>query len=110
MKGRPVGYHGNWKSAARRARRVLKAAGVPLYRVVGRYSPYGGAQKVEPGANVSRLGCSDAISLHARSSASSYYSATIAQADRELFARALAALRADGLAFDDRGFLECEGD
>jgi hypothetical protein len=98
-------YPGSYQSALARSRRVLKVAGVPLAKKHGRYSPFGQTQTWEPGVRLSRVGLSSCISL---TSVLSTYSSSTDEERRALERRALELLRADGLPFDHRGWLECE--
>lgn len=92
------------RSALRRVRRLLIAHGYQLGRTVGRYHPIGGHDDVIPGPNVSRVGCSRKVSLH-------YFDP---KGSRGFTRRAewlpgvLEALRADGLPFDDVGWMTCD--
>lgn len=95
-------YDGEYTSALARCRRVLKKAGLPLYKCEGRYEPFGAEQKRTPGVWVGRVGVSSSIAIHA------WLGRYPAEgAVRELEARALTVLREAGLPFDDRGWLEC---
>ena len=97
-------YAGEHRSAIARAKRVLLAAGFSWSRTIGRYHPFANKQKTTPGVRVTRVGCSDTVALHA----SGGYSSEAARLQRRgEEARALEVLRAAGLPFDSRGWLEC---
>jgi len=99
-------YAGEFQSAIARAKRVLLAAGFAWSKTTGRYSAFGGTQKTTHGVRVTRLGCSDTVVLHVYDS--KYLSSDEARTRRiDLETRAIAALRAAGLPFDSRGWLEC---
>jgi hypothetical protein len=103
-------YRGSYTSALVRCRKVLAAAGVPLSKKSGRYSPFASTQKFTTGVTVHRLGVSDTVALHATVSNSRgepLHDARSSAEARALEARALAVLRDAGLQFDDRLFLEC---
>ncbi len=87
-------------SALRKVRKVLRQAGFPLGKVIGRYLPFGPAQKIVPGWNAHRVGASDTIALLYRSP--DYRS----KADK---GPVLDLLRANDMPFDDRGWLDCGG-
>lgn len=95
-------YWGEVPSALARCRKLLKAAGIPLYKIEGRYQYFGPAQKRTPGVQVHRVGCSSTIALHSWLGAHAKRDET-----RALEQRALAVLRAGGMQFDERGWLEC---
>ena len=95
-------YPGYVKSALARARKVLKAEGLPLFKSYGRYQPFCNPQRFDWGVKVTRVGCSKTIALHVRMGERS-----ISSDDRPVFERALVALRKAGLPFDDRGWLGC---
>ncbi len=103
----PLGpwYAGEFQSAIARAKKVLLAAGFQWSVSGGRYQPYGSTKITSYGVRVTRVGCSDSITLHVYDSNSTSDQARDAR--RNLRASALDALRAAGLPFDDRGFLEC---
>ncbi len=98
-------YAGEYTSAIARAKRVLLAAGFAWSRSTGQYHPFADTKITTAGVRVTRIGCSDTIAIHVYDSNSMGEAARLAR--RELNARALAALRAAGLPFDDRGWLEC---
>jgi hypothetical protein len=99
-------YAGEYKSAITRAKRVLVAAGFPWSKTTGRYSAFGSKQRTTAGVRVTRIGCSDTVALHVYDDHATYSDAARAKR-RDLETRALATLRAGGLPFDDRGWLEC---
>lgn len=98
-------YPGEYRSAIARAKRVLLAAGLPWSVTTGRYHPFANEQKTTNGVRVTRIGCSSTISLHVWGN--HYSNPESRAADRALMQKALEVLRADGLPFDDRGWLEC---
>lgn len=91
-------YAGEYKSAIVRAKRILLAAGFAWSKTTGRYPNH----VTTRGVRVTRVGCGDAISLHVHNG--TYGSR---EERRDIHKRAIAALRAGGLPFDDRGWLEC---
>lgn len=95
-------FQGEVASALARCRRTLKAAGFELSQKIGRYHPFESTQTLTHGVRVTRVGCSSTIALHG-------HLGRYAKSEdiRALEARALEALRAAGLPFDDRGWLEC---
>jgi hypothetical protein len=93
-------YAGNYRSAIARAKRILLAAGFDWSVTTGRYRAFGGpSQRTSAGVRVQRIGCSDSIAVHV-------YGAPRGD-NRPTEERAVAALRAGGLPFDARGWLEC---
>ena len=56
---------GHYKSGLVRMRRVLKAAGVPMGKLIGRYAPFGAQQDIVEGIRVRRVGCGTSVSVHA---------------------------------------------
>lgn len=92
-------YDGSVQSALRRVRRVLLRAGFPQSKIHGRYHAFGPAQAVTEGFTVSRVGCSDSISLHWRNQRHTPC--------HEEFAAILKAVRDDGLPFKDNGWMDC---
>jgi hypothetical protein len=97
-------YAGEFKSAIARAKRALVAAGLPWSVTTGRYSPYFNEQKTTRGLRVTRLGCSDTVTVNVWGD---YAIGAAGNERRDLLAKALEVLRAAGLPFDDRGWLEC---
>jgi hypothetical protein len=95
-------YEKEASSAMARAKRVLKKAEFTLSRVTGRYHPFNNQQRVSHGVRVSVVGCSDTIALTFHMPF--FNSAELA----EYKARVLACLRANGLPFDDRCWLNCK--
>ena len=87
-------YKGLYTSAIARAKRVLMAADIPWSTYTGRYPNH----SVSPGIKVARVGCSDKVCIHACGRV---------PGPRELERQAVEVLRAAGLPFDDRGWLEC---
>lgn len=94
-------YDGAVRSALARVRRELKAAGISLGRVEGRYHAFGPAQKIVPGWNVARVGMSSTVALH-------FLSRTHKKADEAPpLVEVVALLRTKGLPFDERGWMTC---
>jgi len=94
-------YPHSYTSALRRARRAMKAAGLPMGKIVGRYSPFGSSQTVIPGWYVSRLGCSETIALgcwEQKGTREERHAAKLA---------VIRLLRAAGLPFNAVGHLDC---
>lgn len=94
-----------WKSGIAKAKRILVNAGFPWSVTTGRYSPFGGTQKTTPGIRVTRIGCSESISVSA-------WGMTRRNRDASnwMEALAIATLRQAGMPFDDRGWLACGRD
>lgn len=102
-------YNGSYKSALVRARRVLGKAGFPLSRTTGRYTPYNNEQVTTDGVSVTRLGLSSTITLHVTTWASRHIETAAQREERKLvLALAIQTLREAGLAFDERGWLDCK--
>lgn len=99
-------YAGTWKSAIARAKKVLVAAGFPWSVTAGRYTPFFNRQTTTKGVRVTRVGCSDTVSM----SVWGYVHST-SEADREIVrwmqALAIQAMREAGLPVDDRGWIDC---
>lgn len=95
-------YAGEYQSAIARAKKVLLAAGFAWSTSTGRYHPFANTKVTTPGVRVTRIGCSDAVAVHAY--ASGYGER---ESRRWTEALAIATLRDAGLPFDDRGWLEC---
>lgn len=95
-------YPGQVSSALRRARKILADAGLPKGGTVGRYHPIGGHDKVLTGVKVSRVGCSASIAL------SWYGPLPEGETYKSVNAKAVEALRAGGMPFEDNGWLTCE--
>lgn len=101
---------GEYRSAIARAKKVLLAAGFEWSRTTGRYSPYGGSQHTTMGAKVTRAGCSDfvSVSVHVNTAYGRDFSPAAKRAAHFEYQRSvIEALRAGGMPFDDRGWLEC---
>lgn len=93
-------YAGNYRSAIARAKRILLAAGFEWSVTTGRYTGWGDPpQKTTAGVRVQRIGCSTSIAVRVHGAARGD--------NKPTEARAIEALRAGGLPFDDRGWLEC---
>ena len=94
------------RSAIARSKRVLLAAGFPWSVITGRYSAYGNTQKVTTGIHVWRVGVSKTVSVNWRGEifSTDFDSRTLR------VALAVSALRDAGLPYDDRGWLECDGE
>lgn len=101
-------YAGQYRSAIARAKRILLAAGFEWSRTIGRYSPFANTQRTTPGVTITRVGCSDTVAIHSHVDGWEHSEAARVAA-REMTQRAIAVLRAAGLPFDDRGWLECDG-
>ena len=99
-------YDGTYQSAIARAKRILLRSGFTWSVTTGRYAPYGNAQKTTKGIRVTRVGCSSTIAVDARG----YYTGFAHELaeGRELKKKAIETLRAEGMAFDDRGWLDCK--
>lgn len=95
-------YRGQVQSALKRARKILRSAGVPMSRKIGRYTPFCNTQTLTIGASVHQVGCSESIALH-------YHNGQYGDLGerRRLEHEARDILRAGGLPFDDRGWLLC---
>ena len=99
-------YLGEYRSAIARAKKLLIAAGLPWSTTTGRYTPFFNRQHTTYGLRITRVGVSDSIALHVWGDNASI--SDEAKAKRKaLQARALEVLRAGGLPFDDRGWLDC---
>lgn len=57
-------FQGTVRSALAKARRVLKASGLPLGKIEGRYATFGKSQRITPGWRVHRVGVSNHVSLY----------------------------------------------
>ena len=104
---RPLGiFPGTVKSGLARIRRELKKLDVPLGKIEGAYHPYGPEQRITPGVQAHRVGCSRTISVEYTSAR---YETDAARAERKALIRKVwAALRAAGLPLDDKGWMDCE--
>lgn len=100
-------YAGDYKSAIARAKRVLLKAGFAWSHTTGHYTPFDNTQKTTDGVKVTRIGVSETIALHVQSKR---FTDAARDAARDLAQRALEALRAAGMPFDDRGWLACGAD
>lgn len=98
-------YAGEYRSAIARAKRILLAAGFQWSVTTGRYQPFANTQVTTRGVRVTRVGCSDTVALHIWGD--TLTSDAARQRRREMMASALETLRAAGMPFDDRGWLEC---
>ena len=100
-------YRGHLKSALARVRRELKKLDLPLGKVEGRYSPYGNEQKITAGLKAHQVGCSRTISVYFLHM---HWHETDQQRDarKQVLRSAIEALRAVGLPFDDKGYMDCE--
>jgi hypothetical protein len=76
-------------------KKVLKQAGLPIYRSQGRYPDH----VITPGIRVAKLGVSKWVAVS--------HSGTKAP-ERETEARAFDLLRQEGFPLDGRGWIECE--
>lgn len=103
------GYAGDYRSGIARAKRILLAAGFAWSKTTGRYEPFRSTKVTTKGVKVTRLGCSSTIVLHVHDGRDGYsYNNEAVRAERrDMERRAIDALRAGGLPFDDRGWLDC---
>lgn len=93
-----MNYEGSVKSALSRARKILRAAGFPMGKVVGRYHPFMRTQTIEEGITVHRVGCSRNVAVGA-------YTTSHMRHPRER--EAIETLRNAGMPFDEKGWLAC---
>lgn len=99
-------YAGAYQSAIARAKKILIAAGFPWSVTSGRYSPFFNEQTTSAGVRVTRMGCSETITIHVHDPIT-----PAVREDRRLInALAIATLRDAGMPFDDRGWLACGKD
>lgn len=97
-------YQGSYKSLIARAKKVLTSAGIPWSRTTGRYHPFASTKRSTKGVRVVRIGASTTVMLVA--GGFNWSRLDERREETALKARALEALRAAGLAFDGRGWLE----
>lgn len=95
-------YPGEYRSGIARAKKILLKAGFEWSRTTGHYSPFASTQHISDGVKVTRVGVSGSITIHVHMR---HWKREEAFA---LKRRAIEALRAGGLPFDDRGWLECK--
>ena len=98
-------YQGEYRSAIAKAKRILLAAGFTLSKTTGRYHPFARTQKTTHGVKVTRIGCSETISMYMHMG--EHYDRDVMRSETAL---ALKALRDGGMPFDDRGWLACGAD
>jgi hypothetical protein len=90
------------RSALRRVRSVLKKHGFTLGKVLGRYAPFGTAQQIIEGWNVSRVGCGKNVSLHHTGKGH-----VNPRNPGNTLADVVRIMRESGLPYDDRGLMAC---
>ena len=95
-------YEGTYQAAIARAKRTLIKASFEWSVTRGRYHPFANTQTTTQGVRVTRVGCSSTIALHAWG-----YTYEPREVSQALETKAIETLRAAGLPFDDRGYLEC---
>lgn len=101
-------FPGTVKSGLARIRKELKKLGYTLGKVEGRYHPYGEPQRVTPGINAHRVGCSRSIAVSYTMSHSVHESDAQREERKAITHKAWAQLRAAGLPLDDKGWMDCE--
>lgn len=101
-------YKGEVRSALRRCRKVLRSAGIALSKTSGRYEPFCNKQIITRGIVITRIGVSATIAVSARLGRPRFGGNAELRETRQMESEALTALRAAGLPFDERGWMECE--
>lgn len=105
----PKPAHTNPSYVCRRIRQILKAAGYPLHKASGRYSPFGGTKTATEGYDVTKVGCSKSVSVsYSPAYAEGRSSALPKETRRAALADARKLLTDLGYRIDERGWIECD--
>ena len=107
----PGFFPGTVKSGLARIRRELKNLnqkyGYPLGKVEGRYHPYGPRQRITPGLQAHRVGCSRSISISYTVDHEIHETDAQREQRKSITRSAWVTLRARGLPVDDKGWMDC---
>ena len=100
-------FPGTVKSGLARIRRELKKLNYPLGKVEGRYHPFGPRQRITPGLEAHRVGCSRSIAISFTRDHEIHESDAQREERKAITRSAWATLRAAGLPIDDKGWMDC---